>query len=1555
MMKKQFTRLIRGCCALIFLLAISATGAYAQYCNSGASSTADEFISQVSYQSFTNSSGVNTANSVDDFTDLGSIGTISPGIPSTITVEISNPFLSDDVNVYIDSNGDGEFQADENVGFGEATSPLGSPEVVDIELSVPADAVLGETQIRVQMSFGTSDGPCDTFTWGDVEDYRIDIVEGDCTPPAFDYYVVDDCENNTYDILVNFNNFNGNGTVTFFTSSSNPDYDDDELPQLSFILEGEDSVAIYTDIPFGDTVTFDIQVGPGSPCNSFESFINGICPPDNDSCDEATSLDCGDSVNGTTIGAAQFPDGFNFCDAGPADDASGIWYSLNFTNANQVTLDIVGDAFNRYYIYEGSCDSLVCVTSGSSAGASTAVFEAFADQDYYILLSESFSGDVTFSLDVSCEEILCTPPALATTVVDGDGNEVTDCVEIGTDFFVDVVLSGGEGNSSYEVSANGDTDTLAVDGSTSFGPFTAGTLVDVSVVGIDDPLCNVEDNGLTADICPPENDTCVEAISLACGDSVTGTTVGAAQFPDGFNFCDAGPAADAGGIWYSVNFANPNQVTLDIEGDAFNRYYIYEGSCDSLVCVTSGSSVSTSTAVFEAFAGQNYYILLSESFSGDVNFSLDVSCEEILCTPPALSTTVVDGDGNEITDCVEAGTEFFVDVVLSGGEGNSSYEVSANGDTDTLAVDGSTSFGPFNAGTLVDVSVVGIDDPLCNVSNNDLTASVCPPENDTCADAFDAVCGVTYDGSTIGTLPADGQEYCGTSSPSSDNGGAWYSLVLPGAGQSDVTIDLSGSNYDTKLFLYSGECDSLTCVDGDDDGGDGLQSLLEATLDGGTQYYIYVSGFSSNQGIFTMNISCVNEACSPDLAATAVADSNGTAIDDCVDQTGNYFVEVALSGGANNSAYDVSVNGGASVSVASGSSAIVGPVPALEAANISVVGQDDATCSADTTVSIEVCPPSNDQPCDAIGLTVDGMASVPYTNQFATVDSNEVAPPNGGCSTDSTWCDNFGEPLGQLDNSIWFTFTGPASGRVQLDGCGDNSIDNQFAVYTAGDCNDYSTFELVGANDDRTGDLDACTDGSIFSSGFELCVEPGETYYLQVDGYNGAIGPSVITLTEVDGDFCSCVFPDIFVSTEPDCSDSTYVTTVTINDFGSSDSFDYLAIVNDDTTVFEDISDTLDIPGTPLGTSITLVVVFDEESGCSDITNFQATVAQGGDACDPDCEGVPAGPAQPGTACTTDEGEDGVYNQACDCVADPQGDCGEYTGGLPGQTVDSGTLTDTIFIDNAPGMSITDLNVAVQINSTFLADVDVSLIAPDGTVIDLFTDFCGGGDNANVLLDDEADSALTCEPTGSDPVLFGTYQPEGNLSDIDGIAANGAWVLDVTDDLGGFPAELVSWCLIPEFGPLEGASLAGSVDINGNCAPVDATVDVYEPGTATLVDSYTVSVDVDGNFMVPDVATGTYDIIVKVDGYLAKGVAGVEILDGSNDLIVGAVTAGDVNNDNSINIVDASNVNAAFDSVDGDVDYDEAADLNCDGFVNIVDASIINASFNEQGATAPLN
>ncbi len=149
-----------------------------------------------------------------------------------------------------------------------------------------------------------------------------------------------------------------------------------------------------------------------------------------------------------------------------------------------------------------------------------------------------------------------------------------------------------------------------------------------------------------------------------------------------------------------------------------------------------------------------------------------------------------------------------------------------------------------------------------------------------------------------------------------------------------------------------------------------------------------------------------------------------------------------------------------------------------------------------------VTTPINDSICNAISLPVDSLL-YNFNNGGAAVQIGEqaIAPPATGLTTSTGWSD------ANLNNTVWFKFIAPSSGNVQVS-CTDVTFDGQVAVYSVGNCNDLSTFALLGANDNAL-------DQSSVSPEFTVCaLTPGTEYYIMYDSRTSySSGPFSIRLT----------------------------------------------------------------------------------------------------------------------------------------------------------------------------------------------------------------------------------------------------------------------------------------------------------------------------------------------------------------------------------------------------------------------------------------------------------
>ncbi|MDE0536627.1 GEVED domain-containing protein [Tenacibaculum sp. L6] len=74
--------------------------------------------------------------------------------------------------VWIDFNKNGTFESSEKVVSGSSSSANNLTATVN----VPAGASLGTTRMRVSMKYNSAQTACETFSYGEVEDYTVNIV-----------------------------------------------------------------------------------------------------------------------------------------------------------------------------------------------------------------------------------------------------------------------------------------------------------------------------------------------------------------------------------------------------------------------------------------------------------------------------------------------------------------------------------------------------------------------------------------------------------------------------------------------------------------------------------------------------------------------------------------------------------------------------------------------------------------------------------------------------------------------------------------------------------------------------------------------------------------------------------------------------------------------------------------------------------------------------------------------------------------------------------------------------------------------------------------------------------------------------------------------------------------------------------------------------------------------------------------------------------------------------------------------------------------------------------
>ena len=118
------------------------------------------------------------------------------------------------------------------------------------------------------------------------------------------------------------------------------------------------------------------------------------------------------------------------------------------------------------------------------------------------------------------------------------------------------------------------------------------------------------------------------------------------------------------------------------------------------------------------------------------------------------------------------------------------------------------------------------------------------------------------------------------------------------------------------------------------------------------------------------------------------------------------------------------------------------------------------------------------------------------------------------------------------------------------------------------------------------------------------------------------------------------------------------------------------------------------------------------------------------------------------------------------------------------------TITSDIVITESS--TISDVGVTLDISHTMNSDLDVFVIHPDGTRVELFSNVgAGSADFTNTSLDDETAVDIA---SGTAP-FTGYYVPTGSLVDFNGKNIAGTWQLEITDNTGGNVGTLNSWSL----------------------------------------------------------------------------------------------------------------------------------------------------------------
>ncbi|HYE02986.1 MAG TPA: hypothetical protein VD963_07100 [Phycisphaerales bacterium] len=708
------------------------------------------------------------------------------------------------------------------------------------------------------------------------------------------------------------------------------------------------------------------------------------------------------------------------------------------------------------------------------------------------------------------------------------------------------------------------------------------------------------DNGVacTAPACGtvPANDLCENAIALTLGSTVVGFNGGATDDAIATG-CGTNPAL--AGVWYTIvgDGGLISLTTCNAETGFNSRISVFTGVCGGQTCVINASGGSTgcgfrddtATTVFCSMANQTYYVLVSgDGTGGSGVFGLTATAAGF-CPPndncggaipiavgssgtfnnvaatadpgqptcSGLSTFnnglwfTVTGNGNrlEATTC-NPGTDSNTRVYVYSGTCGALTCVAANATASPacgIRPDAASVRFCTNQGEVYYVLVTPDTTTTGNFELSIIDRGSCaPPANDFCAGAIPlpsipggGSVGVT--GSTeTATIDTGEAATCVTTVTGP---GVWYTVQGTGAVYTVSTCN-PGTNFDTKLHIYTGGCGSFTCVTGNADAGAALctpsnRSIATFCSTPGQTYWVLVSGQTATAtGDFELTVTEVGGCATNDLCENAIpvtVGSSGTFNNSgATSETGlpicnsfsvwNMGVWFTVTGNGNRLNVNTcgpATNFNTRVYIFSGTcgnftcvgaNAVASPACDLrpDAAAVSfcsnpgevyyVLVTNDTTGSGTFSLNVadqgSCAPPANDACAGAVSLgalPAGGTFTVSGNNVNATPDTGEA----GTCVTTVT------------GNGMWYTFTAPAERVVRVSTCSAaTTFDTKVLIYQ-GVC---GALTCVTGNADAGTGLCSPTNRAVA----DFCAAANITYYVLVTGQSAtATGDFELTVTDL--------------------------------------------------------------------------------------------------------------------------------------------------------------------------------------------------------------------------------------------------------------------------------------------------------------------------------------------------------------------------------------------------------------------------------------------------------
>ena len=297
---------------------------------------------------------------------------------------------------------------------------------------------------------------------------------------------------------------------------------------------------------------------------------------------------------------------------------------------------------------------------------------------------------------------------------------------------------------------------------------------------------------------------------------------------------------------------------------------------------------------------------------------------------------------------------------------------------------------------------------------------------------------------------------------------AWFSFTAPANGTMALSVCADPDDPDTRVFVFTDGCGTLTAVADDDDSCAGtFESALNTAVTSGTEYLIQ---WDDRWSVAPFDWELVFVSCTPPTVGSA------TVVDNCAGGTFTIDIDITDLGNSTTLAITNSINADV-VNVNAIGVATIGPFAVDDVVDFVIAHENDTDCDLTGTGFTDGCPQANDECTGAIDINCGDTV----TGQTATG------------ATDSG---------GNAANDVWYSYTGDGSTPedVTVTLC-NSGYDTAVRVYT--DC---PGTNQVLFNDDACGTGGTRSEGTFASDG-------STTYYIMVEGWNTSNGAYEMTIS----------------------------------------------------------------------------------------------------------------------------------------------------------------------------------------------------------------------------------------------------------------------------------------------------------------------------------------------------------------------------------------------------------------------------------------------------------